>query len=88
MTATSAENALVAEAQANGEAQSQSWRDHAEQMQAAIAGSQVETADAGRTPDDGAVGWFGSPGVVTGVSPQPTSSPNITDPRDNSQSQP
>jgi hypothetical protein len=61
MTAGSEESALAGQAQTAGEVESQAWMAHAESMQASIAGSQVDTSDGGRSPEDGGVpGWTGS----------------------------
>jgi hypothetical protein len=62
----------------------------AAQAQHRISGSTVAVETAA-TPDDHAVGWFGS--NVTPAGPTPNNSgqnrsPNVSDPLDNSQSQP
>jgi hypothetical protein len=87
MTAEVAEVAAAAAAVGAGEREARDWVAHAERVQAAS--PQVETADAARSPADGAVAWpsTSTAGQPPAVSPQPVSSPNLTDPRDNSQSQ-
>lgn len=85
MTAGREEEALAAQAMAAGEAAAGNWADHAEQMQSTISGSEVDTVDAGRGPFDGSVQWAGESSEPPGVSPQPLRSPNVIDPRDNSQ---
>jgi hypothetical protein len=80
------EVALAREAQARGEsAASQHVADALAQLGVPGGGTVVEAPS---TPDDVAVKWTGTPGEPATVSPQPTSSPNVTNPLDNSQSQP
>jgi hypothetical protein len=54
-----------------------------EAMAESQAAAHVET----RSPSDSAVQWTEPRETISGVSPQPTPSPNVSDPTDNSQSQ-
>jgi hypothetical protein len=74
-----------------GEADAASWQQHAEQTLDTIAGSQVDTSDCGRGPEDSAVQWSEPHGILSGPTPDNAGenrSPNVSDPLDNSQSQP
>jgi hypothetical protein len=86
MTASGEEDQRVAVAQAAGEAAAAPNAAFGETMQANIAGSQ-EAVEPPAQPDDISVAWFREPWTPDGVSPQPSSSPNVSDPLDNSQSQ-
>jgi hypothetical protein len=57
-----------------------------EAMQQTVGGSEVFLDAAG--PGDTAVPWFGTSSTAPAVSPPQTRAPNVTDPLDNSQSQP
>jgi hypothetical protein len=85
MTAGPREDQRASQAVAAGETAA-----HAHEA-AALAQHQVsgstQVVEAATTPDGQAVGWFGSDVTPAGVSPQPSSSPNVADPLDNSQSQ-
>lgn len=85
MTAGPAENAAAAAAVAAGEAAA-AKHDGAALAQHQASGSTV-VAEQPSTPDDTAVQWSQPHGIVSGVSPQPTRSPNVSTPHDNSQSQ-
>jgi hypothetical protein len=74
MTAQAAENAQAAAAVAAGEAASTKHHVDAE-AQHRISGSTVAVEPAS-TPDDHAVGWFGSNVTPGRVSPQPDGRPN------------
>jgi hypothetical protein len=89
VTAGNAEADRVREAKAAGEALSASTTEHAEQMHRKISGRATDTRDSERTLP--AVDWFGSPGIVSGPTPDNAGqnrSPNISTPTDNHQSQP
>ena len=87
MTATPAEDAQAAAAQAAGEAAAHAHEAAAlAQHQLSGSGTAVEAA---QSPDDVSVPWFGSdnhPGL--GPTAPQSHSPNVSDPLDNSQSQP
>jgi hypothetical protein len=85
MTAGPREDQRAGQAQANGEAADARHRTEA-RAQHRISGSTV-AVEAVSTADDQSVGWFGSDVTPAGVSPQPDSSPNVSDPLDNAQSQ-
>jgi hypothetical protein len=87
MTAGPQENQAAATAQAAGEAASATHVQWAESMQVNIGGSEVAV----ETPsmvDDVAAAWFGTSVHPPAVSNPQTRSPNVSDPLDNSQSQP
>jgi hypothetical protein len=83
MTAGQQENQAAAQAVAAGMAAAAKHEADA-QAQHQISGSTVAVEPAA-TPDDHAVGWFGSDVTPGRVSPQPSSSSNVDSPYDNSQ---
>jgi hypothetical protein len=86
MTAGPREDERAGQAVAAGEAAAHAHEDAA-LAQHRISGSTV-AVEAVSTADGQSVNWFGSDVTPAGVSPQPSSSPNVSDPLDNSQSQP
>jgi hypothetical protein len=91
MTASSEQAAAAGTAQQGGEGDARAHAAHAEAMQSSISGSEVETSDSGRGPEDSAVQWSEPHGLVTGPTRDNAGenrSPNVSDPLDNSQSQP
>lgn len=84
MTEAAQEVAHASAAQQAGEAADANYRAHAEAMLAAP----DDTTDSARSLDDQAVVGIGTSSEPQAVSPQPSSSPNVLDPLDNSQSQP
>jgi hypothetical protein len=86
MTAGPREDQRAGQAVAAGEAAAQA-HEAAALAQHQASGSAV-VVESPTTPDGQAVAWFGSDVTPAGVSPQPSSSPNVADPLDNSQSQP
>lgn len=86
MTERPEEVALAAQAQAQGEAAAGAHDAWAESMQASVAGSEVRVEQPA-TPDDVSTPWIGTPSEPPAVSPQPSYSPNLSEPLDNSQSQ-
>jgi hypothetical protein len=88
MTAEARENAQAAAAVAGGEAASSQHLADAQAQHRTTVGSDVAIEPA-QTPDDHSVGWFGTDNASgPGPSPQPSHSPNVDRPTDNSQSQP
>jgi hypothetical protein len=82
MTEDAATIAQAAQAQARGEAAAATWTAHAENM-LGIGGGGVDTTDTGiDAVDDTAVAGIGSSFTPEGVSAQPSSRPNQTDPLD------
>jgi hypothetical protein len=51
-------------------------------------GGGVDVSAATASPEDGSVGWFGESATQSAVTPPQTSSANVANPLDNSQSQP
>lgn len=88
MTAEAGEDAAAAKAARQGEAFAAEWAAASERQSRPTEGSAVETSQAGLHPGPEGVDWPSpsTAGQPPAVSPQPTSSPNVTDPRDNSQS--
>jgi hypothetical protein len=75
-------------AQQLGEQLTESIVQHGEALHA-NSGSTEDVSDTNRSLDDAAAPSIGSPSLgAAGVSPQPGSSPNVTTPTDNTQSQP
>jgi hypothetical protein len=87
VTAETEQNAAAAESEAMAESQAAAHVEHAEATHRQVTGSGTDTSDSTRSPSDSAVQWTEPRETISGVSPQPTPSPNVSDPTDNSQSQ-
>jgi hypothetical protein len=88
MTAGDAENQAAAQAMAAGRQASDKHVADALAQHRTTVGSD-EAVEPASTPDAHAVPWFGTDNASgPGPSPQPSSSPNVDRPTDNSQSQP